>query len=204
MFIDQIQVRITYPNVFSLKIYQNSSLLKLQFVKKWRMGWMPSFIILPRQPRSTASIHSLDPQPWSSASILGLDPQPRFTTSIHNLDSQPRSTALIHNLDPQPRFTASIIGLDPRSSASILILDLVSSVLGLDHVPRFWALILGLNFGPEFPAERNNCSSCFKSNFWSVNHPKLTRGPRDLNQIYQQVLKHHTNLFETSNHIKRH
>jgi len=40
-----------------------------------------------------------------------------------------------------------------------------------------------------------------KSKFWSVNHLESTRGSWDLNQIHQQVLKHHKNLVETSNKI---
>jgi len=40
-------------------------------------------------------------------------------------------------------------------------------------------------------------------NIWSVKYPKLTRGPRDLNQTYQLIQKHLTNLVKPSNHIKQ-
>lgn len=42
-----------------------------------------------------------------------------------------------------------------------------------------------------------------KSKFQSVNYPKSTRGPRDLNQLYQHVPKYITNIVEPSNYIKQ-
>jgi len=37
-----------------------------------------------------------------------------------------------------------------------------------------------------------------------VKHPKITWCPPDLNQTYEPILKHHTNLVESSNHIEQH